>query len=328
MIVVLAAWWPPSWAVEVMVLGETRALLPMALVLVSMGILYLGLFPDCYRRILDRSAAIEAMRHAGSAQGAAPNRFERIFARDPHQQAGYGLLAAGLRADRIIRGRVWPALMLAGVFGAFAWWTGGLGDLFVHGAENILFDPAVQMHLSVLTVLLFASQAATQGVKVSDYWEASWVYGVLPVGSRRSLLVGAQQAIVLRVILPVCVVLGLLLSLSMPLFHAALHAGFWFAACAVITRIQVLMHRSPPLANSSDRFSAGERFIPLLMAIPAALVLLMLQTVFFASLPSAVIGIAGMLVLHSALGQPAPVPRRRPVAAHGALRPAVATVRD
>src|SRR5690606_2144576 len=118
-----------------------------------------------------------------------------------------------------------------------------IGDLFAAEAGSLLTDPTVQLHLSALVVLLFCAQAMAQSVQVSDHVEGAWVFEALPLPSGRLLQVGAQQAILLRVLLPLHLALALLLSLSMPPLHAALHVGFWLAAAAITTRIQVLLHR-------------------------------------------------------------------------------------
>jgi hypothetical protein len=306
-------WWPPRWVIDGLWLadgvnGATLGLIGLGL---GLAVCFGLVFPTRYFALLRRTTEAEDrqadLRHSGHA----PNRFERLVVRSPEARAAFGLTVAALRSDRLVRGRVWPAALLALAFGAFGWWSDGLGTLFVYGAESVLVNPAVQMHLSVLVVLLFSAQTLVQAVQFSAHDAAAWLYDTLPTQSGRPLQVAAQSALVFRVLLPLHVAIALLLATTMPLSHAVLHAGFWLAACALITRVQALFHRRPPFSRPSDRFSLAERFGPLLLSIPTALAFLLLQVVTFASVPNAVLTLAGLGVLHHALGR-LPTLRRTP----------------
>jgi hypothetical protein len=306
-----SGWWPPRWVIDGVWLadganGATLGLLALGLGLAACFAL---VFPPRYFALLRRTAEGDErqadLRHAGHA----PNRAERLAVRRPEAQAAFGLTVAALRSDRLVRGRVWPAALLALVFVAFGWWTDGLGSLFVYGAESVLVDPAVQMHLSALVVLLFSAQTLVQSVQFSAHDAAAWLFDTLPMTGKRELQVGAQSALLFRVLLPLHVALALLLATSMPPAHALLHAAFWLAACALITRVQALFYRHAPFSRASDRFSMTERFVPLLLSIPAALAFLLLQVLAFASVPNAVLALAGLALVHHALGR-LPAPRR------------------
>jgi len=305
-----APWWPAHWVVAAVWGGNPAAwaaLAASALVLVA---LYVAVLPNVYIRVLARTAAAEGSDRAGRRAAQAPLSLERLLVRTPEARAAFGFAVAAFRGDRLVVGRVWPAAMLAFVFAAFGWWSDALGSLFVYGSWAMLTDPAAQMHLSVLTVVLFVAQSSAQALQVTDHPEAAWAFDILPVQSPRALQLGAQQALVLRVLLPLHGALAGLLTLSMPVGHALLHAGFWLAGCALVTRVYALTRRTAPFSRRSDKFSAGEKFLPLLLSIPAAVVLMMLQGVSFATVPSAALMIAGMAVLHAALGV-----ARRPVRA-------------
>ncbi len=301
-LIIEAMWWPPYWVMAAW--GGSFTAIAFILAAGLAIVLAFGvIFPNRYVAILLRSAEAESAQDSVRRRWA-PAFMERGLSRDPLSRAGFGLAVAALRGDRVVRGRAWPAALLAMVFAGFAWWADGLGDIFVHGAENVLFDPAIQMHLSVLTILLFAAQAATQGLQVSDTPEAGWAFDILPIREHRALQIGAQQALLMRVLLPVHLVLFVLLATTMPLLHAGLHVAFWFAGCAVLTRLQVAFRKRAPLTRRSDRFSAGERFLPLLIAAPMALLLLILQSLTFTEPLSAALLVTGLLLLHSALGAP------------------------
>jgi hypothetical protein len=299
-----APWWPPRWIIDGLWLadGLGGATLGLAALGLGLGLCFGVVFPPRYFALLRRMADGEQAESAPSASGLAPNRLERLVVRTPETRAAFGFTVAALRSDALVRGRVWPAALLALVFAAFGWWTGGLGDLFVHGALNTLTDPAVQMHLSVLVVLLFSAQTLMQSVQFSAHERAAWLFGTLPMRSGRGLQLGAQTALLVRVLLPLHLILVLGLSLSMPLDHAALHVGFWLALCALMTRAQALFYRHPPFSRRSDRFSMVERFVPLLLAVPGALLGLILQTFAFASVPSATLMLLGLGLFHNALG--------------------------
>ncbi len=298
-----APWWPPRWTIDALWHGDAAAAAALSVFGLVLAAAFGLVFPGRYVRVLTRTAEAESDEYDAAPSPSAPNRWERMAVRAPEPRAAFGFAVSALRADRLVRGRVWPATLLAFIFAAFGWWVGGLGDLFVYGPASVLFEPAVQLHASVLTVLLFSAQAAMQAMQFSSSVEGAWVFGVLPVRSRRALQLGAQQALVARVLVPLHAGLALLLALSMPLLHAAVTVAFWLAGCMLLTRLQALFQREAPFSRHSDRFSAAERFIPLVMAVPAALGLLLLQMASFGSVASAALMVIGLLVLHAGLGR-------------------------
>ena len=308
-----APWWPPRWIIDGLWLADGIGGATLGLAALGLGtVLAFGLiFPRSHFALLQRMATGEQAESEPSASGLAPTRLERVIVRTPEVRAAFGFTVAALRSDPLVRGRVWPAALLAFVFAAFGWWTGGLGDLFVYGAQNVLWDPTVQMHLSVLVVLLFSAQTLMQSVQFSAHERAAWLFDTLPMRSGRGLQLGAQTALLFRVLVPLHLALVLILSVSMPLGHAVIHVGFWLALCALMTRVQALVQRRPPFSRRSDRFSMAERFVPLLLAIPGALFGVILQTFAFASVPSAMLLLAGLVLLHHGLGR---IPSLRPSA--------------
>lgn len=299
-----AAWWPPRWVIDGLWLadGVNAATLGLAALGLGLAVCFGLVFPRCYFALLDRMADGEGHEATLRVASHAPNRIERLVVRNPEARAAFGFTVAALRSDRLVRGRVWPVALLALLFAAFGWWADGLGNLFVYGAESVLANPAVQMHLSVLVVLLFSAQTLVQSVQFSAHDSAAWLFDTLPMKSGRLLQVGAQTALLVRVLLPIHVALALLLATTMPLVHAVLHALYWLAACALVTRVQALTHGRPPFSRRSDRFSTVERFVPLLLSIPGSLAFLLLQVVAFASVPNAVFTLVGLGMLHAALG--------------------------
>ncbi|MEM8558238.1 MAG: hypothetical protein AAGG50_10485 [Bacteroidota bacterium] len=284
--VVAVAWWPAQWFVDAFT-GLATPGLAALLATVGVGAVAFGLvFPQRYFALLramhDGEQRLSERAIAQDASMAWLHRLvERLTLRTPEARAAYGFAAAAFANDRIVRGRVWTAALLPLGFALFGWWQGGLGDLFAYGADGLLLHEATQMHLSVLIVLLFCCQTLVQSVQFSDHADAAWLFDTLPVGSARTLQMGAQQALAYRLLLPLHAALALVLAMGMPVGHALLHAGYWYAVALLMTRVQVFFYRTPPFARRADRFSAAERFIPLFLSIPGAIVFVLLQTFAF-----------------------------------------------
>lgn len=294
-----AAWWPGTWLVD----GSARpwsapgALLggSLAVVLALMA----AYFPRRYFSLLDRIVAAERGRPA--QEGARLAALERALTGNPVRRAAYGFTASALANDRLVRGRVWPAALLPLGFALFGVWQGALGDLFLYGPQALMGEPAVQFHVSVLVILLFCSQTLVQALQFSDDAAAAWVFDTLPGATPRPLQLGAQQALTVRVLVPVHLMLAAVLAGTMPLGHALLHAGFWLAASVLTTRLQALLQRRPPFARLSDRFGMAERFVPLVLSIPLALVFLTVQTLLFQTPALALQGLVGLFALAAAI---------------------------
>lgn len=316
-----APWWPPQWLIHGLWAGDglNASTLGIAAIGVALALLYGAFFYRHYFALLKKVADGEQAESGRRYAGVAPNVWERVFVRATETRAAFGFAVAALRGDRLVRGRTWPAALLAFVFAAFGWWMGGLGDMFFYGAANVLMEPAIQMHLSVLVILLFSSQTMMQAIQFSENDEAAWVFDSLPLRSGRPLQLGVQQAILFRVLLPLHAALALLLAIEMPPAHALLHAGYWFVACAIVTRAQAIARSKPPFSRRSDRFSMSERFIPLVLAVPVALAFLLLQVIAFVHPLGAVTMIGGLGLFHVALGH---LPSLRPIPPLPAWEPA------
>jgi hypothetical protein len=318
-----APWWPGAWLADGL---DGRLSLGLAALLGSVAALaaaYAVVFPRRYFRLLAKLGAGERQTET-ERRTRRLTAVERALARTGPERAAYGFAVASFTDDRLVRGRLWPAALLPVGFALFGWLAGGLESLFVYGPENVLASPETQLHLSVLVVLLFCAQSLVQTLQFSDHAQAAWVFGTLPESDPRGLQMGAQQALAVRVLAPLHVGLAVVLALQMPALDAAVHALFWFAVAVVVTRLYALAYQTPPFSRASDRFSAGARFVPLLVSVPAGVVVLLLQVVTFTSRPTAVVVSVGLLVASDAAGRiavglsrprRAPAPTVRPDAA-------------
>src|SRR5690606_4535139 len=313
--VMSAPWWPAAWLADGLV---GRPTLGLALLLGSVGVLLatlVGYFPDRYFRLLHRlaSGAEEAERRARERRTLmAP---ERLLVRAPAARAAYGFALSAFRDDRLVRGRLWPAALLPLGFVLFGWWMGGLGDLFAYGSENVLTLPETRLHLSVSVILLLCGQSLVQTLQFSDHAEASWVFGTLPAARPRLLQLGAQQDRPHRALRPLHAVLVLVLLTSMPPVHALLHAGYWYAVVALVTRVHAAFHRRHPFSRHGDRFDAGGRFMPLLVSVPEAVVVLLVQMFTFTEPVLALQAVLGLLLANAGLARVVVHRRRRAVPA-------------
>ena len=305
-------WWPGAWLADAFAGRSTVGLWGLLGSVAAFAVLFGAVFPSRYFRLLRRLA--DGARRA-EREGRGGRRLlwpERLVARRGPVRAAYGFALAAFADDRIVRGRLWPAALLPLGFIVFGWMGDGLGSLFVHGSARLLTNPDTQLHLSVIVVLLFCAQSLVQTLQFSDHAEASWLFGTLPEARPRLAQIGAQKALLLRVLLPLHVGIAALLVLSMPAADAAIHALFWFAVVALATRLQAVLYRTPPFARRSDRFGAAARFVPLLASVPGGAVVVLLQTWAFATPGRAVAVSAGLLVAGALLaGAVTRWPRRR-----------------
>lgn len=304
-----APWWPAAWLADGLVWRPTEGL---SLLIGSIGYLVvLGAvyFPRRYFDLLSRLSDGAQQNERKARTGKRLLWIERMLIRQPAARAAYGFALSSFRDDRLVRGRLWPAAMLPLGFAFFGWWMGGLGDLFVYGPENVLVYSETRLHLSLVVILLFCGQSLVQTLQFSDHAEASWLFDTLPDGRPRVLQLGAHQALTYRIILPLHAILALVLMTKMPFTHALIHVAFWFAVTVLATRIQALIIRRPPFARRSDRFNAAERFLPLLVSIPGALAVLLIQVFTFGSPRLAILVTIGLLLYSAGLARFVQSPR-------------------
>ncbi|MFN3596617.1 MAG: hypothetical protein ACK41D_05035 [Rubricoccaceae bacterium] len=283
-----ASWWPAAWLADARAARLTPGLCALGLSAGAMLALFVFYFPTRYFRLL---GALGAGPPPGERR-AGMTRAERLLVPAGAPRAAYGLAVAAFAADRIVRGRLWPVALLPLGFVALAWLTGGLGSLFVYGPASVLTDPATQLHLSVLIVLVFCVQTLVQTLQHADHAEASWVFGVLPNARPRLLWLGAEQALVWRVLVPVHGLFAAGLLFLMPAADAVLHALFWLAVSVSVARARAMLAAAPPFSQRPDRFSASAHVVPLLLSVPIGALALLVQYAAFGSPARAALVIA------------------------------------
>ncbi len=317
-----ASWWPGAWIADALGGRATWGLAALGGSLLVFGVAFGAVFPRRYFRLMRRLA--DGSRHDGARTrvGRQMTALERWAVPSGPVRAAYGFATAAFADDRLVRGRLWPAALLPAGFVVFGWLSGGLGSLLgvgslgaLEGTLTVLQDTGTQLHLSVLVVLLFCIQTLVQTLQTSDHAEASWVFGTLPEARPRVVQLGAQKALTWRVLFPLHVGIAVLLTLSMPAGAAVLHAAFWFAVSAAVSRVVAVAHRRPPFSSRGDRFNAASRFGPLLVSIPIAIGVMILQVWAFSTVARALAVVVGLLTLSALVGAAVvrwPRPERRP----------------
>ena len=248
-----APWWPGAWLASVLGGQPTAGVAVLGASVAVLAVLFAVVFRYRYFGLLGRLSAGERASET-ERRTRRLSAVERWLTRTGPERAAYGFAVASFTDDRLIRGRLWPAALLPVGFVLFGFVAGGLGSLFVYGPESVLTNPATQLHLSVLVVLLFCAQSLVQTLQYSDTAAAAWVFATLPEADPRGLQMGAQQALAVRVLAPLHVVIASVLAFQMPVLDAAVHALFWFAVTVAVTRMVALGYRRPPFSRTSDRF--------------------------------------------------------------------------
>ena len=305
-----APWWPGAWVADAFVGRPTLGLAVGAGSVLGFAALFGGLFPSRYFRLLRRLADGDRQDGKRARLGRGLTAPERWAVGAGPVRAAYGFATAAFADDRLVRGRLWPAALLPAGFVVFGWLSGGLHSTVgrgvagvLAGAYDVLQDPETQLHLSILVVTLFCIQSLVQTLQYSDHARAAWVFGTLPEASPRVIQLGAQAALVWRVLLPLHVGIAVLLTLAMPAADGVAHAALWFAIAALVSRLYALAHRRPPFSRASDKFSAAGRFVPLLVSIPIGVAALLLQVWALATLSRAAAVTLALLAVATGLGK-------------------------
>ena len=304
-----APWWPGAWVADAFAGRPTLGLALGAASLIGFGALFGAVFPDHYFRLLRHLADGDRQEGKRARLGRGLLLPERLALGAGPVRAAYGFATAAFADDRLVRGRLWPAALLPAGFVVFGWLSGGLGSTVgrgvagaLLGAYDVLQDPGTQLHLSILVVLLFCIQSLVQTLQYSDHAQAAWVFGTLPEASPRVVQLGAQAALVWRVLLPLHVGIAVLLTFAMPAADAIAHAALWFAVSALVSRTYALAYRRPPFSRASDKFNAASRFVPLLVSIPIGVGALLLQVWALTTWGRALAVVLGLLAISNAVG--------------------------
>ena len=165
------------------------------------------------------------------------------------------LLRAQFRFDPKFRMSLIATLPLTFMYLAIALLQGGIHDPFVSNLRTVMSAQFIYL------VALFMPMLVMQSVSQSENYKAAWIFFAAPL-DRSRLLLAVRNTLIVWVIVPYMIVLAIVFSFFMPVYHAVMHvlvlaamAGFIFQVFIMISpRMPFAQRRRPNRSNVAAIF--------------------------------------------------------------------------
>lgn len=215
--------------------------------LVFLGVLALGshiLLGKKYQSEIENlsaSSAMRAKRKKASGDSLAYRIYTR-FARSDEARAIFVVLRAQFRYDSKFRMQLLSTLPLTFVYIVIAIINGGISDPFTSTVKEAV-RPALVYLVALLMPLI-----VMQSITYSENFKAAWIFFSAPL-DRAKLLLAVRNTLLVSIILPYMVILAIVFSNFMPVFHAVAHVLVLAAVAGFIFQIYLIAAAKMPFAQ-------------------------------------------------------------------------------
>lgn len=216
-----------------------------------------------------------------------------IYLRNNSERSSYGLLSSMYKRDKSVRLSIVPMIIIPAGLAMFALFTNQLPPPFSRG----YFELRPVFHISLLLCVLVVLNTAMLAVKVSSYNDAAWVYDSYPLGSKRHFRNGFRKFFVIYLLIPVCVLLGIIFIFKIPFDQALLHTLFIFAAANLYNSVSSLFSKKLPFTKESTMINSLQRMSAIFYPFLYGILIIMLQLYVYRSMLTTAIAVLALVVI-------------------------------
>ena len=206
-------------------------------------------------------------------------RFEHTISlfRSQDARAGYYLTSSLLRRDRLVKMAVYPLFGMPLAVLLLAVLDGELVDPFVAApfTENTGMGSMIIFFIFVMITLSLRTMVNSHDS------EAAWIFHASPLASPGRLFLGVRGAIVVRLILPFFLLLGIVLSIFIPLIHALKYTASLLIMGFLVLSCATLLVRDFPFSKQRLRGERIQRFSAMLLVAPFFIAAVGFQFLFY-----------------------------------------------
>jgi hypothetical protein len=219
---------------------------------------------------------------------------QNVYMRNNLERSSYGLMNTMYKKDKSARLAVVPMIIIPIGLAIFALITNQLPSPI--GKDYLSIKPA--FHISILLCVLVVLNTSAFSLKVTNYPGVWWVYDSYPMTSRKHFKNGFRKFFVINFLIPVCIALGLIFMIKIPLDQLLMHILFIFASVNLYNSIYNYLRKDFPftrentLANSLQRMASV--FYPFLYGIAIVLV----QVYVYRNVLSTIIAILAIITIN------------------------------
>jgi hypothetical protein len=218
---------------------------------------------------------------------------QNVYLRNNLERSSFGLIKSLYKSDKTVKLAIVPMIIIPIGLAIFALITNQLPAPF---AKNY-YETKPVFHISILLCVLVVLNTAILGVRVTNYPGVSWVYDSFPMSSRKHFKNGFRKFFVVYLLLPVCLMLGIIFLFKIPADQAILHTVFIFASANLYNSIFNLLSRALPFTKENTLVNSLQRMTSILFPFLFGIIVIMVQLFAYRSFLYAVISILALLTI-------------------------------
>lgn len=252
----------------------------------------LGIIRDkiSYAGYLMKSEKADNIKTAGFIS----NFINRVYLRNSTERSSFSLMSSMFRQDKAVKLNIIPMIIIPAGLTLFGLLTNQLPPPF----EKFFFDIKPVFHISIMLSILVVINTSIIGMKVTNNPGASWVYESYPIDARKRFKNGIRKFYIVYLLLPVCIVTGIIFTFTMPLWQAALHALFIFTAANLYNSIYNLLSRVLPFTKENSLLNSVQKLSNMVFPFLFGTVIILVQIFSYKSVPSGIIAILVIMTLN------------------------------
>jgi len=216
-----------------------------------------------------------------------------LYLRSATERSSYGLINTLYAKDKTVRLAILPMVIIPIGLALFALFTNQLPPPMAKS----YFETKPVFHISLLLAVLVVLNTAIIGVKVTNFSGASWVYDSYPMSSIRSFRNGFRKFFVVNLLVPVCLGLGLIFLIKIPMDQALLHTMFIFASANLYNSIYNTFSKALPFTKENTVINSIQRMSSIVYPFIYGVFIIMLQLFVYRSMLNVLIAILTIFCL-------------------------------
>jgi len=219
---------------------------------------------------------------------------QNVYLRNNLERSSYGLIKSLYKNDKTVKLAILPMIVIPAGLALFALVTSQLPEPF---ARNY-FAARPVFHISILLCVIVVLNTAIIGVKVTNYPGVSWIYESYPVESLRHFKNGFRKFFMVNLLIPVCILLGIIFAIKIPLEQALVHSLFIFASANLYNSIYNLFSKTLPFTKENTLINSLQRMASILYPFLYGIVIVLIQLYVYSSMVTALIAIIAIITIN------------------------------
>jgi ABC-2 type transport system permease protein len=226
--------------------------------------------------------------------GLISNFINKYYLRNSIERSSYFLMSRMFKNEKSVRMNIIAMGLIPVGLTIFAYFTNQLPSPF----HTNFMDIKPVFHISIMLALLVAVHTCTSGLKISNFYEASWIFDTIPVKSFKTFKNGVRKFLNLYLIVPVSILIFAVFSFKFNFYQSLVHTLFIIQVAVLFNTFNYIFNRRLPFTLENTFLNSFQRITTMLIPIIFGSIFVILQVFVYTSVYSALIAAFAIFILN------------------------------